>query len=170
MFILLSCDDWRLLNRIWRRLDLGGIPAGWFFFKSPNQISCFNFSSGSQVVQSRDHDHTLSFYPFSTTTHHNIFPSLESYYFNAWAGANDLPPVFWDPKILILATPISRINLSGKSWFKRDLCDSYNICSIQRRSILLWLSCGLVSRDTLRQMTIKRVHLVKLAMVKGIPK
>ena len=32
MFILLSCDDWRLLNRIWR-LDLGGIPAGWFFFK-----------------------------------------------------------------------------------------------------------------------------------------
>ena len=95
MFILLSCDDWRLLNRIWRRLDLGGIPAGWFFFKSPNQISCFNFSSGSQVVQSRDHDHTLSFYPFSTTTHHNIFPSLESYYFNAWAGANDLPPVFF---------------------------------------------------------------------------
>jgi len=65
MFILLSCDDWRLLNRIWRRLDLGGIPAGWFFFKSPNQISCFNFSSGSQVVQSRDHDHTLSLFILS---------------------------------------------------------------------------------------------------------
>ena len=169
MFILLSCDDWRLLNRIWR-LDLGGIPAGWFL-KSPNQISCFNFWSASQVSNLATMITLHSFYPFSTTTHHNIFPSLESYYFNAWAGANDLPPVFWDPKILILATPISRINWSGWSWFNRDLCDSYNICSIQNDFYtLLWLlSCGLLSRD-LRQMTIKRVHLVKLAMVKGIPK